>query len=413
MSLSSSSFYNRRAAALGLAAAALFLSACKPTAGGPPNFGPVEVGFVELKQQPLTLTTQLPGRTAAFLTAEIRPQVNGVIQSRLFAEGSYVHAGDILYRLDPIPYEATVNQAKATLTAAEADLGTVEANLPALKARAERLKELAAARAVGQQDSDDAAAAYRQALASVNARKASIETARAALDTARVNLNFTPLKAPISGRIGRSGVTVGALATAYQPTALATIQQIDKVFVDVVQSNADLLRLRHSLESGRLQRGAQANRVKLILEDGSTYPITGALEFRDFTVDPTTGAVTLRMVFPNPREVLLPGMFIRAEIEEGLRKDAILIPQEAVARDPKGNPFCWIVGAGDKVERRALELERALGPQWLVLSGVNAGDRVIVEGTQKVRAGVPIRPVPSKTPTAAPAAAPTKAGAHV
>jgi len=342
------------------------------------------------------LSTRLPGRIAAFLTAEIRPQVNGVIQKRLFAEGAYIHAGDLLYQIDPVPYEATLNQARAALVTAEADLGTAEANLPALQARAQRYKELAAARAIGQQDADDAAAALRQAQATVTARKAAIEVSRAAVETARINLAFTPLKAPISGRIGKSSVTVGALATAYQPTALATIQQLDKVFVDVVQANSELLQLRHKLESGRLQHTSAQARVKLLLEDGTAYPIPGTIEFRDFTVEPSTGAVTLRMTFANPREILLPGMFVRAEVEEGLRKEAILVPQEGVGRDPKGNPYAWVVGADSKVERRALELERAIGNQWLVLKGLQPGDQVIVEGTQKVRAGVAVKPGPAK-----------------
>lgn len=398
-------------AAAGLVLAGLSVTGCKATRGGPPPGGPLEVGVVTIQQEPLVLTTQLPGRTAAYLTAEIRPQVNGVIQSRLFQEGAYVHAGDILYRIDATPYEATVNQAKASLTTAEADLGTVEANLPSLQSRADRYKELVAIHAIGQQDYDDAASALRQAQAMVVARKAAIEVSRTALESARINLSYTPIKAPISGRIGKSSVTVGALATAYQATALATVQQLDKVFVDVVQSNADLLRLRSKLESGRLQRtGAQA-RVKLILEDGSTYPITGTIEFRDFTVEPSTGAVTLRMTFPNPREVLLPGMFVRAEVEEGLRKQAILVPQEGVGRDPKGNPFAWVVGRDSKVERRALELERAIGNQWLVMKGLASDDRVIVEGTQKVRAGVPVQAVPAKAPAAQPADG--KAGGHV
>ena len=388
--------------------AGLTISGCRKSAGGPPPQGPVEVGIVTIRQEPLVLTTQLPGRTAAFLTAEIRPQVNGVIHSRLFQEGSYVHAGDVLYKIDPAPYEAVVSQAEASLATAEADLGTAEANLPSLKARTDRYRELVSLHAIGQQDYDDAAAALRQAQATVISRKAAIGVSQAALKTARINLAYTPIRAPISGRIGKSSVTVGALATAYQATALTTIQEIDKVFVDVVQANADLLRLRKSLETGRLQHtGAQA-RVKLILEDGSIYPITGTIQFRDFTVDPTTGAISLRMTVPNPREVLLPGMFVRAEVEEGLRKQAILVPQEGVARDPKGNPFAWVVGQDGKVERRALDLERAIGSQWLVMKGLAADDRVIVEGTQKVRAGVPVRPVPAKTPAVS-----AKAGGNV
>jgi membrane fusion protein (multidrug efflux system) len=399
-------------AAIGLVLAGLVVSGCKATMGGPPPGGPAEVGVVTLQPESLVLTTQLPGRTAAYLTAEIRPQVNGIIQSRLFQEGAFVRAGEILYKIDAAPYEAALGQAKASLATAEADLGTAETMLPSLKSRADRYKELVAIRAVGQQDYDDAAAALRQAQATVTARKATIEVSRAALETAKINLGYTPIKAPISGRIGKSSVTVGALASAYQATPLATVQQLDTVYVDVVQANADLLRLRKSLETGRLQRGgAQANKVKLILEDGSVYPITGTLQFRDFTVDSSTGAVTLRMVFPNPREILLPGMFIRAEVEEGLRKNAILVPQEGVSRDLKGNPFALVVDQDGKVKVQALELERAIGNKWLVLSGLREGDRVIVEGGQKVRPGAAVKAVPAKTPAAQPA--PAKAGGHV
>jgi membrane fusion protein (multidrug efflux system) len=375
-----------------LAAAALLSSGCKSKMGGPPPGGPVEVAVVTIQPQSLALTTQLPGRTAAYLTAEIRPQVNGIIQSRLFQEGAFVRAGDLLYRIDSAPYEAAYGQAKASLATAEADLATTEANLPSLKSRADRYRELVAIHAIGQQDYDDAAAALAQAHATVKARKASIEASRASMESARINLSYTPIKAPISGRIGKSNITVGALATAYQATPLAVVQQLDPIYVDVVQSNAELLRLRRNMETGRLQRDGSAQRkVKLLLEDGTTYPVTGALQFRDVTVDSTTGAVTLRLVFANPKEVLLPGMFVRAIVEEGVRNGAILVPQQGISRDPKGNPYAWVVGKDNKVERRALDLERAIGDQWLVMSGLAAGDAVIVEGTDRVRAGVPVR----------------------
>jgi membrane fusion protein, multidrug efflux system len=384
----------------GLGLASLFVSGCKPTAGAPPPAGPVEVAVVSIQSKPLLLTTRLPGRTAAYLTAEIRPQVNGIIQSRLFTEGAFVRAGQTLYKIDPEPYEAVLGQAKADLATAEANLVTAQANLPSLKLRADRYHQLVDIHAIGQQDYDDAQAALVQAEATVTARKASIEASRAAIETARINLSYTPIKAPISGRIGKSSVTVGALASAYQGTALTTIQQIDPIFVDVVQANADLLRLRKNLETGRLKRDGGQNRVKLILEDGSTYQSTGTLQFRDFSVDSSTGAVTLRMVFANPREVLLPGMFVRAEVEEGVRQQAILIPQEGVSRDPKGNPYAWVVGADNKVHVQPLELERALGDDWLVMNGLAAGDRVVVEGGQKLRDGVPVRAVPRAEPPA-------------
>src|SRR5579871_2468021 len=369
--------------------ACLLLAGCKPKIVGPLPMGPVEVAFVTIGPQSLALTTQLPGRTAAYLTAENRPQVNGIVQNRLFEEGASVKAGDLVYRIDSAPYEASYSQAKASLATAEADLATAEANLPSLKSRAERYRDLAAIHAVGQQDYDDASASLEQARATVMARRASIETSRAALETARINLSYTPIKAPISGRIGKSNITVGALATAYQASPLAIVQQLDPIYVDVVQANAELLRLRHSLESGGMrQDGAGERKVKLILEDGSTYSMTGTLQFRDVTVDSSTGAVTLRVVFPNPREVLLPGMFVRAVVEEGVRPQAMLIPQQGVGRDPKGNPYAWVVGKDEKVEQKPLQLERAVGDQWLVTSGLAAEDRVIVEGVGKVRPGM-------------------------
>ena len=375
--------------------ACLLVTGCKPKMMGPPPMGPVEVAFVTVRPQSVPLTTQLPGRTCAYLTAEIRPQVNGIVQNRLFEEGASVKAGDLLYRIDSAPYEASYSQAKASLATAEADLATAEANLPSLKSRADRYRDLVAIHAIGQQDYDDARAALEQARATVTARQASIETSQAALETARINLSYTPIKAAISGRIGKSNITVGALATAYQPTPLAVVQQLDPIYVDVVQANADLLRLRRSLESGGLRRdGAGERKVKLVLEDGSTYPMTGTLQFRDVTVDSSTGAVTLRLVFPNPKEVLLPGMFVRAVVEEGVRSQAMLVPQEGVGRDPKGNPYAWVVGKDQKVERRPLELERAIGDQWLVTSGLAADDRVIVEGVDRVQPGMPVVAVP-------------------
>jgi membrane fusion protein (multidrug efflux system) len=362
--------------------------------------GPVEVGFVTLSPEKILLTTELPGRTSAYLVAEIRPQVNGLIQSRLFQEGAMVKAGDVLYQIDPAPYKAAHEQAKAALVTAQADLVTAEANLPAIRSRAERLKGLVAINAVAKQDYDDASATLRQAEANLAARKASVEISRAAVESARINLSYTPIKAPITGRIGKSNITVGALATAYQPTPLAVVQQMNPIYVDVVQANAELIRLRRNLESGRLKRdGALQNRVKLLLEDRTPYPITGTLQFRDVTVEPTTGSVTLRMVFANPKEVLLPGMFVQAVVEEGVREQAILAPQAGVSRDPRGNPIAMVVGQDGKVERRALELERAIGDKWLVLKGLAVGDRLIVEGLAKIRPGMPVRAVPATAGT--------------
>jgi len=368
--------------------------------------GPAEVAFVTVQPEPIVLTTELPGRTAAFLVAEIRPQVNGLILKRPFLEGAFVNAGDLLYQIDPAPYQAAFDQAKAALATAEAELVVAEANLPALRARAERFQELAAIHAVGQQDSDDANAALRQAEAAIAARKAAVEMSRTAVESARINLSYSPITAPISGRIGKSNVTVGAMVTAYQPIPLAVIQQMDPIYVDVTQATAELQRLRRKLENGTLKlNGRSQSRVRLLLEDGSAYPQAGTLKFRDVTVDPTTGSVTLRMVFPNPEQVLLPGMFVRAVVEEGTNEQALLVPQQGVSRDPKGSPVAWVVNTADKVEQRMLELDRPIGDRWLVTSGLAAGDRLIVEGLQKVRPGDPVRAVPfTKQETGQPAA---------
>jgi membrane fusion protein (multidrug efflux system) len=382
-------------AVAGLLVAGLMLCACKPKASAPPPAGPAEVGVVTLATERVLLTAELPGRTSAFLVAEIRPQVSGLIQSRLFQEGANVKAGDVLYQIDPAPYQAALDQAKAALVTAQAELVTAEANLPAIRSRAERLKGLVAIHAVAQQDYDDASAALRQAEANLAARKSAVEISRAAVESARINLSYTPVKAPISGRIGKSNVTVGAMATAYQAVPLAVIQQLDPIYVDVVQANADLLRLRSRASTGGLQRsGTEQRNVKLRLEDGTLYPLRGTMQFRDVTVDPTTGTVTLRMVFPNPNHVLLPGMFVQAVVEEGVNPQAILAPQQGVKRDNRGHPIAWVVGKDEKVEQRILELDRALGDKWLVTSGLAPGDRLIVEGSQKVRPGAGVKAVP-------------------
>ena len=340
-----------------------------------------EVVVVTVQQQQVVLTTELPGRTSPFCIAEIRPQVNGLIQKRLFAEGSDVKAGQELYQIDPAPFEAALNNAKAALDRAQA-------SLPAIRLRADRFKEALSDKAVSQQALDDAEAALKQAEADIQYWKATVETAS-------INLRYARIVSPISGRIGRSGVTDGAIVTAYQPVPLATIQQLDPIYVDVPQSTTELLRLQRRLEEGRIHRnGTNVNKVQLILEDGTTYPQDGTLQFRDVSVDPTSASVILRMVFPNPNGVLLPGMFVRAMVIEGVNEQAILIPQQAVSRDPKGNPVAWLVGAGDKVELRPLELERAIGDQWLVSAGLAPGDRVIIEGMQKVRPGATVKTGP-------------------
>lgn len=381
-------------AAAVLILAGLLMASCKSKVESRPP-GPAEVAIVTIRPERVVLTTELPGRTSAYLVAEIRPQVSGLIQSRLFREGTNVKAGEVLYQIDPAPYQAAHNQAKAALATAEADLAMAEANLPAVRSRAERYKQLVVIHAVGQQDYDDASAALKQAEATVEGRRTAVEVGRAALETARINLSYTPIKAPISGRIGISNVTVGAMATAYQGTPLAVIQQLDPLYVDVVQSSAAVLALQRHLSSGRLkQDGSIQAKVKLVLEDQTPYPLQGTLQFRDVTVDPATGSVTLRLVFPNPKQVLLPGMFVRAVVEEGVSEQAVLVPQQGVTRDIKGIPMAWVVGKDDKVEQRVLELDRAMGDKWLVTSGLAVGDRVIVEGLQKVRPGDRVRAVP-------------------
>jgi membrane fusion protein (multidrug efflux system) len=364
----------------GLVLAAILTVACRKGPSGPPP-GPAEVSVVTVQPERIVLTTELPGRTSPYLVAEVRPQVNGLIRERAFEEGSNVKAGDLLYQIDPAPYQAAYDQAKAALAMAEA-------NVPAARLRAERLKGLVEIRATGKQNYDDALAALQQA-------EASVASSQAAVESARINLAYTPIRAPIPGRIGKSSVTVGALVTAYQPVPLAVIQQLDPIYIDVAQSSAEILRLRQSLETGRLKRSGESwSRVNLLLEDGTAYPLAGKLKFRDVTVDPTTGSVILRMVFPNPDSVLLPGMFVRAIVEEGVSEAAILAPQQGVTRDQKGLPYALLAGKDGKAEQRTLTLDRTIGDRWLVTKGLAAGDRVIVDGLQRIRPGADVKAVP-------------------
>ncbi|RLB88574.1 MAG: efflux transporter periplasmic adaptor subunit [Deltaproteobacteria bacterium] len=356
----------------------LLLAGCERQKQAPPSPVP-EVSTVTVKTQKVMLTTELPGRTSAYRIAEIRPQVNGLILKRLFTEGSDIKAGQVLYQIDPAPFQAVLDNAKA-------GLGRAEANLPAINLRVRRFKTLIADKAVSQQDYDDADAALKQAIAEIKYWKAQVRTAH-------INLGYCKVNAPISGRIGRSSVTDGAIVTAYQPVALATIQQLDPIYVDVPQSTTELLRLKRRLEEGRLYHDG-TNTIQLILEDDTPYPLEGILQFRDVSVDPTTGSVILRMVFPNPNSVLLPGMFVRTKIKEGVKDQAILIPQQGVTRNPKGEPFALIVDAAGKVGIRMLILDRAMGDKWLISSGLVPGDRVIVEGLQFVRPGMSVKTVP-------------------
>jgi membrane fusion protein (multidrug efflux system) len=401
----------------------LFLSGCdRPTQSQPPRPVP-EVATVTVSKQPVVLTTELPGRTSSYLVAEIRPQVNGLIKKRLFTEGSDVKAGQVLYQIDPAPIQAafdnaaanvtamkkTADRALAALRASIAGVTRQQATLGLARTNRERFQEAFKENAVSASQRDQATTEAEVAEAALQAAKAQVEAdrkalaaaeaaiqqAQAALEMARINLGYTKITAPISGRIGKSNVTDGAIVTAYQPMPLATIQQMDPIYVDVPQSTTQLLRLKQRAGKGQLKTdGKDQRKVKLLLEDGRPYPLEGTLEFRDVTVDPTTGSVVLRAVFPNPEGVLLPGMFVRAVVQEGIAEQAILVPQQGVTRDPKGNPIALIVDDAGKVQQRMLALDRAIGDKWLVSSGLAPGDRLIVEGLLKVRPGAPVKEVP-------------------
>jgi membrane fusion protein (multidrug efflux system) len=367
------------------------VTGCGKKAAPPPQAGSPEVGIIVVKPEKVSLTTELPGRTAPQFVAEVRPQVGGIIQKRLFTEGVDVKAGQVLYQIDPASYQAAYASAKASQS-------RVEATLVSLRLTEGRYRDLVEIKAVSQQDYDNASAGLQQA-------EAELAVAKAAVETARINLGYTKISAPISGRIGRSTVTDGALVTANQTTALATIQQLDSMYVDVTQSTADLLRLKQSLANGILKKSNSAQ-VKLLLEDGSLYPLAGTLKFSEVTVDQSTGSVTLRAVFPNPKQSLLPGMFVRAVLEEGINDNAILVPQRGVTRNPKGEAMVMTVGAEEKAEPRPIKVVRTVGDSWLVSDGLKAGDRVILEGLQKARPGTAVKAVPfGSEPAAAPPAA--------
>jgi membrane fusion protein (multidrug efflux system) len=385
-------------ASCGILAISLLISGCgKKASGQKPPAGPPEVGVVTVQPQRVALTTELSGRTTPLLIAEVRPQVGGIIQKRLFSEGSDVQAGQVLYQIDPAAYQAAFASAKAAQARAEANLNSV-------RLKEERFRDLVKIKAVSQQDYDDAHAAFKQVEADVAATTAAVETAR-------INLAYTKVKAPISGRIGRSTVTDGALVTASQPAALATIQQLGSMYVDVTQSTSELLKLKQNLANGVMKKGNSAQApVKLLMEDGSPYPLTGTLKFSEVTVDQSTGSVTLRAVFPNPKQSLLPGMFVRAILEEGINENAILVPQRGVTRNPAGEAMVMVVGAEEKVEPRLIKVVRTVGDSWLVSGGLKAGDRIILEGIQKARPGTPVKAVPfGSKPAAATAATPQPA----
>ncbi|MDZ3995683.1 toluene efflux RND transporter periplasmic adaptor subunit TtgA [Pseudomonas sp. Teo4] len=344
-------------------ALATLLSGCKKEEAAPAAQAPL-VGVVTIQPQAFTLTSELPGRTSAYRVAEVRPQVNGIILKRLFKEGSDVKEGQQLYQIDPSVYEAT--------------LANAQANLQATRSLAERYKQLVDEQAISKQEYDDANAKRLQAEAS--------------LKSAQIDLRYTKVLAPISGRIGRSSVTEGALVSNGQSNAMATIQQLDPIYVDVTQSTAELLKLRRDLESGQLQKaGDNAAKVQLVLEDGSLFKQEGRLEFSEVAVDETTGSVTLRAIFPNPEHTLLPGMFVHARLQAGVNSNAILAPQQGVTRDLKGAPTALVVNQENKVELRQLKASRTLGSDWLIEEGLNPGDRLITEGLQYVRPGVEVK----------------------
>jgi membrane fusion protein (multidrug efflux system) len=378
-------FALRLTATLSLAALA---AACgkKPAPPPPP---PPQVGVQVVALEPVTQTTELPGRTDPMLSSDVRPQVNGIIKARLFTEGSNVKAGQVLYQIDPAPYQAALDQAKGTLANAQALVNSS-------KLQAERYAGLVKINAVSRQDNDNAQASAQQAAATVVADKAAVEAAQ-------INLDYTRVKAPISGRIGRSIYTAGALVTSGQTAALATIQKMDPMYVDVAQSSDELLALEAQTSGGVISNaGAGSAKVKLILSNGQAYPGQGELKFSDVTVDQTTNSVTLRALFPNPHNILLPGMFVRAQLVQGVYRQGILAPQIAVTHDPKGEATAMVVGADNKVESRTLKLGGAYGDKWLVTDGLKAGDKLIVEGGMKAQPGGVVKPVPAQAAPAAP-----------
>jgi membrane fusion protein, multidrug efflux system len=344
--------------------------------------GPVEVGVVTLKEETVTLATELPGRLSAFRVAEIRARVNGIVQKRLFEEGSEVKAGDDLFVIDPAPYKAAHESALAAYAKADA-------NLKNARVQSERVTQLNKEGLASKQEVDNAVAQVRVA-------EADLAAAAAAVKTAKINLDYTKVEAPVSGRIGRAEVTEGAYVQQSTATLMAVVQQMDSMYVDITWSSADVLRLKRDLESGKLKNGGGQAEVKIILEDGRVYPEAGKLQFADVTVDQSTGSISLRAVVPNPRGELLPGMFVRARLEEGTAPAAILVPQRGVTRDANGRATALVVTAEKKVERRTLTATREVGDAWLVTDGVKAGDQVIVEGVQKVRPGADVSPVPAK-----------------
>ncbi|MFM0175931.1 efflux RND transporter periplasmic adaptor subunit [Paraburkholderia sediminicola] len=385
------------------ATAAVLLAACGPKQSAPPQQTP-EVGVVTVQPTAVPVVTELPGRTSAFLVAQVRARVDGIVLRREFTEGSQVKAGQRLYKIDPAPYIATLNNAKATLAKAQANLASVTA-------QANRYKVLVAANAVSKQDYDNAVASQGQAVADVASGKA-------AVDTAQINLGYTDVVSPVSGQVGISQVTPGAYVQASAATLMATVQTLDPVYVDLTQSSLDGLKLRRDMQEGRLKTtGPDAAKVSLILEDGRTYSEKGKLQFTDVTVDQGTGSVTVRAIFKNADKVLLPGMFVRARIEEGTNESALVVPQVGITHDQKGQPTALVVGNDNKVVLRQLVTSGTYGSNWVVESGLNPGDRVIVQGTDKAKPGMQVKTIAAQLPAtpasgAAAQSAPAASGAQ-
>ncbi|MCB5191538.1 efflux RND transporter periplasmic adaptor subunit [Methylobacillus arboreus] len=351
----------------------------------------MEVAVFTVSKTSQVISTDLPGRTTAYLVSEIRPQVGGIIKQRAFVEGAVVKAGDLLYQIEPAPFQAVYDSAAASVQKAEA-------NLVSVRLKAERYAELAKINAVSRQDNDDNQALFKQA-------EADLALAKAALDTARINLGFTRITAPISGLTAASAVTPGALVTANQETALTRVQQLDPIYVDVVQPSSELLRLKHELAQGNIKRiNNMETPIRVVLENGQHYPHPGRLKVHGVSVNPTTGAVTLRAVVPNPDGLLMPGMYVHALLDEGVDEDAILVPQRGVSRNTRGEATVLVVDGNDQVQIKTIALSRTVGQNWLVNEGLAEGERVIVDGLQKVRVGDSVRPVPWQDTVSAPVA---------
>ena len=365
-------------AAILMLSGAVVLNGCDDKSQPSAQKSAPEVGVVTLKAAPVNMTTELPGRTSAYRVAEVRPQVSGIILKRNFVEGTDIKAGESLYQIDPAPYQATYNSAIGDLAKAQANARIAQVTL-------NRYKPLLGTKYISQQDYDTAAATLAQ-------NNAAVRSAQAAVENARINLAYTKVSSPISGRIGKTAVTEGALVQNGQTTALATVQQLDPLYVDLTQSSDDFMRLRNQLSSGELTQGKGKAPVTIVLNDGTTLKQKGTLEFSDVTVDQTTGSITLRAIVPNPDHSLLPGMFVRARVEEGVNQNALLVPQQAIARTPTGQATAMVVNAEDKVDVREVTTQEAIGDKWLVTSGLKAGDRVISVGVQRAAQGAKVSP---------------------